>query len=292
MPRWIAMMSRVSVRARILTLAGLIGLALSAIGGVYLWGDEQSQAAFERFRAAREARQTAVSLDSAATRSAALVSSFVIERSAMTMEALTRAVTELAAAHAAIPSGIRSEETRRLGDAIAALSERITALQPQQAAMGWTHNEGLRGKVIADSAALEKAVTAMALRVEGMQAQRLLASVRNMRRIEAETGLAREPISTMLAEFDIEASRALRVADTVPIEAWERNDIKALINAFSLSFVAWSEADMTLRLILERATALLVQMQPDIDAFASRLDRRPSNLPSASSRRAITPSVW
>jgi methyl-accepting chemotaxis protein len=270
--RLVQLMTLTSVRARIIGLVGLLGISLATIGGLYWLSDISTQPAFKNVREARELSRKTTLIDNHVSRTQALVSIFMNQPAPATMDAIKATFAELEANVRTIPEVTKTEETDRLRSIVVASRQQIDQIWEAQTQIGWTQRDGMRGKLAADATALENAARALSNKLEDAQTYRLLASIRMLLLIEAETSLARQPVATLLGQFDVEISRAERITGSLPISVQDKMAIKERIDAFALSFLDWSTLAVSQRLVLDRSSALLEQMRPDISALEKRVE--------------------
>jgi methyl-accepting chemotaxis protein len=258
---------------RVAGIAALFALVIVVIAGAYGWSSLASQSAFDSLRRAHAASQGAGRLDASIAQLSAVMTRFIMDRSSPRLDAIGDSVGDLIKQ----ANIIESESIPELESARARLltiRDGIARIRPAQKAIGWTGNDGLRGQIREITNSLDSGATRLANSTDSIAAQKFRVSVRTLRYIEAEMTLGRQQKETLIAEFEAELLQAARIARRLDIPDEQRKELRGLITSYGQTFSAWAEADLALRLDIDRTIDQLELVRADIAAVASYADRQ------------------
>ncbi len=279
-----------SVRVRVASIAALFAMALIAITAAYVWGTSASQSAFRETRTAITASKTATHVDSEIAALSAVITRFIIQRSSPLLDAILADTQRLIANAGEVTIG-GQERGKQLQKRLEEIRDGILLIRPEQNRIGWTGNDGLRGDLHDIVLALDRTSTDFVNREDTLPNQRLKASIRTLRHIEAEMTLGREQQTTLFASFQAELLRASRIVRGLSVPEAERRDFSDLLNRFGNTFREWAEADQNLRLEIDRTLDRLALVREDISTLVGLSDRK-SNQAAAGFEQAMTRSNY
>lgn len=230
--RWIA-----SVRMRIVLLAVIPVIGFFANGASFDLNERQVGKAFDNSAESRRLIEAGLELKGALATLLDTVREFSAQPSADLIEAFDKAygiaendIATLASHSAAEDRGLIGG----LGDQLGALRTKFAALADEQTRFGLTNADGIRGRLQAAGAAIDRASTGAA---GGLDDKSLMLSLLTLRRLDFEYRIARTGFIPQLFRGEIEHAAALLQRAGLPGD--DRDELAGALAEYGEAFEGW-----------------------------------------------------
>jgi methyl-accepting chemotaxis protein len=268
------------MRIAVLVLIQVVGFAANAI--TYMAGERAVQAAFESVRSsgalADASREFKAEL--AGTRRSAVELVFKPDQ---------QLVTEFNAAHAAATENLKTiarfvgagagSEVPTLERELKSLTTHFGDLRKQEEILGFSRADGLQAKLLASAAAVERILTDDLDWMQEEDKNKLLMSLTQMRRFEAEYRV--NPLPQTAERFRTEYGNFTGTFDKVVAAAVMKQDLSDQVKAYADAFSHWIEASAKVRPLLKAITDETQRMLPVADHVIAAAEQRERDASSA-----------
>jgi methyl-accepting chemotaxis protein len=255
-----------SVRARIAVLALIPVVGFAANGLNFMSSEHAVERAFDSVRraatlaeASRDFKGALATMQTSArdmaTRPARELIKDFEDGYDIALDGLDRAV-------AAQPSERASIDTLRVD--VAALQGKFVDLQKLQESFGLAETEGIRGRMVAGMAGVEREINSGLQEFSDADAKRLLFSLVVMRRLEADYRLNHYQYLQQM--FDAELQKFGEALDEAAAPDAVKTELRARVKDYADAFAAWSER-------VDKAVPMVTLMNADAALILSAADK-------------------
>jgi methyl-accepting chemotaxis protein len=255
-----------SVRARIAVLALIPVVGFAANGLNFMSSEHAVERAFDSVRraatlaeASRDFKGALATMQTSArdmaTRPARELIKDFEDAYDIALDGLDRAV-------AAQPSERASIDTLRVD--VAALQGKFVDLQKLQESFGLAETEGIRGRMVAGMAGVEREINSGLQEFSDADAKRLLFSLVVMRRLEADYRLNHYQYLQQM--FDAELQKFGEALDEAAAPDAVKTELRARVKDYADAFAAWSER-------VDKAVPMVTLMNADAALILSTADK-------------------
>jgi methyl-accepting chemotaxis protein len=261
-----------SVRARIAVLALIPVVGFVANGLNFMSSEDTVERAFDSVRRAatlaessRDFKGALATMQSSArdmaTRPAAVLIKDFQGAYDFALDSLDRIAAALDPTERAKIDGLRQQ--------VSGLKGSFANLQKLQESFGLAETEGIRGRMVAGMAGVERVINSGLPELSDADAKRLLFSLVVMRRLEADYRLKRYQYLQQM--FDAELQKFGEALDEVAAPEAVKTQLRARVKAYADAFEEWAErVDMAVPMVtlMNADAALIVPAADDIIASA------------------------
>ena len=264
------LVTRLSVRARIVGLAVIPVIGFLANGASFVSGQSDIEAAFDRVKRASDVADTSHNLkaalaamriyarDFAARPSDGLIASFETAHAVAT--------ASLAKMEAALEGNVR-RGLNPVRDSLREVIGSFNALTGHQRDLCFTEQEGLRQRIATAGTAVERIIHDDMEWLAKEDSQRLLFSLLTMRRFESEYRLTRT--STAKFSFQSEFEKFNKALDQVIAADIMKLQLRDQVHAYTDTFAAWVAGMDKVGPLIARIDLDIVDMMPFADRIMS-----------------------
>ena len=271
-----------SVRARILILALIPVIGLAVIGFVFVTGERNVAAAFETVKASGELANASRELKGSLAAMRIASRDYAEGKERTLKQAFADNYNNALASLKVIEQFAGNDESKTVASlrgALITLASNFDYLVQAKTQLGFDESEGIRGRFAKAAAAVEALINAEALKLSEIDAQRLLASLAQLRRYEVEFMLSQDLGATYkiygeLATFSSHLAKAKLPQDL-------QQQIEKTISQYRDEFADWiSQMRVvgTQSLVIENSTN---DMQAGADIITLRAKRKETDAAAA-----------
>jgi methyl-accepting chemotaxis protein len=265
-------LNNISIRIRILALSSILLLAILSIIITYTLSIISSQNSFVKSQIANSASKYASSVKSDIAEISLLTAKFNIQRSSPLLDNMSKSIISvIVKTNDQILKDF--SEVTSAKNKLENIKNSISEISTKQQIIGWTQSEGIKQELHDSIRSIEKISTLLINQDDTIINNRLRSSIRNLKYIEAELGLARENQPTLIANFESEIQRVTRITNTLTLNDIDRQQILTNIKLFSGAFDSWSQTEVSLRLELDRMLDQLSLVQDEISKIVSKANQ-------------------
>ncbi|HXW23629.1 MAG TPA: HAMP domain-containing methyl-accepting chemotaxis protein [Xanthobacteraceae bacterium] len=261
-----------SVRARIAVVALIPVVGFAANGLNFMSSEHEAERAFNSVRraamlaeASRDFKGALATMQSSArdmaTRPARTLIKDFQDAYDFARDSLDRVAAAVGPAERADIDGLR--------DRVSRLKDSFTALQALQESFGLAETEGIRGRMVAGMAGVERLINAGLHEFSDRDAETLMLSLVVMRKLEADFRLTHLQYLQQMFSAEVEKFDA-RLAASVAPEA-VKAEARARVNAYAEAFAEWSgrvDKAVPMVTLMNADAALILPAADDIIASA------------------------
>jgi methyl-accepting chemotaxis protein len=231
-----------SVRARIAVLALIPVVGFAANGLNFMSSEHAVERAFDSVRSAATLAEASRDFKGAlatmqtsardmATRPAATLIKDFQDAYGFALDSLDRVAAALDPTERAKIDGLRQQ--------VSGLKVSFAGLQKLQESFGLAETEGIRGRMVAGMAGVERAINSRLPELSDADAKRLLFSLVVMRKLEADYRLNRYQYLQQM--FDAERQKFDAALDEVAAPEAVKTELRARVQAYADAFEEWAE---------------------------------------------------
>jgi methyl-accepting chemotaxis protein len=243
---FLEMISKLSVRARIVVLAIIPLIGFLANGTAFVTGQSQVARAFSSVQHATTVAETSQELKNSLGTMRILVRDFASQPAPALIEAFEdihkTSLQNLIRIGANADASVR-QEIEGLRQRITALRDRFNHLVGEQKALGFTDDDGIRRRMRTTAAAVERIINENMEWVTKADANKLLVSLLIMRRYESDYRLTRTSIAHVEFFDEYKAFHAA-LSGIVAAEVM-KDDLSRQVKAYADTFAEWVESTNT-----------------------------------------------
>ncbi len=261
--------NKMSIKTRIIGLAGLFALALLVISGTYIWSTLSSQSAFEKSTSASASYKQASFINTEISELSTAITRFTLQRSSPMLNDIYKN-TQTIIEHAKAPELQTFNDMNGIIAHMQDIKTAIELIRVQQNKLGWTQSEGQRSDLRDAGLDIDRISTLLVNQDDTVVNQKLRSSVRLLRYLQAELLLGREQQTTLIASFEAEMFRVTRIVGSLNMSEAEQKNVKNAVKLFADTFKIWADSETGLRLEFDRILDKLTLIRKDVASTASK----------------------
>ncbi|HLL28247.1 MAG TPA: methyl-accepting chemotaxis protein [Xanthobacteraceae bacterium] len=240
-----------SVRARIATLAFSPVLGFMIIGLAYVVGEHELESAFDSVKSASALADVSRDFKTAIGTMRITAKEFAAQPETNEIKTFSEAYAAALKSLESIEVGGEASEKQGVGSLrqrLMELKEKFSAMQMEAEKLGLSANEGLRGRVEKNSAAVERIINQEMSWLSDADQKKLLFSLLIMRRYEADYRLNRQDIAHSMfflefQNFNSALGRMNAVGDKIAPASLLKRQLTEQVRSYADTFGEWAETD-------------------------------------------------
>ena len=264
------LVTRLSVRARIILLAAIPVIGFLVNGAAFVAGESNVEASFERVKQASDVADTSQNLKAALAAMRILVRDFRTHPSTELMTAFDASHSVAMASLSRIEAAMDAQARKNLAPAharLAGIIDNFDTLATGQGTLGYTEQDGIRHRMAVAAVAVERIIHGDLEWMTKEDSQRLLVSLLTMRRNESEYRYTRAAATQ--AAFRREFAKFKRTLGDVIAADIMKAQLYEQVNTYADAFAAWIASVNEVDTLFERIEADITNMTPVADQIWS-----------------------